>query len=108
MTTQPDSRCDSDISENGHTVAVMAGTSTAIEAIVVRVREELGVPIDWHFLGGRANILTTAPADWDDAIRYALHRSIPSWLGPSPAVVHRGRFTETARATNKPEADRGT
>lgn len=85
MTAQPTTKCDPDIYENGHSVAVLAGCSTAIEALVVRVREKLNVPLDWHYCGGRADILTTAPREKDEEIRDALKMAMPIWLAGDPA-----------------------
>lgn len=50
---QPNNPCDPDIYENGNVIAIMTGPSTAIEAIVVRVRQLTNVRIDWHYVGGR-------------------------------------------------------
>lgn len=80
MTAQPNNECDRDLLENGETVAVMAGTSTAIEAIVVRVREQMGVRLDWHYCGGRACILTSEPVEKHREIRENLKMAIPVWL----------------------------
>ena len=85
MTTQPTTKCDPIVYERGRTVCILAGTSTAIEAIVVRVREELGVVLDWHYVGGRANILTLATPEKDKEIRNAIQSAIPAWLWPSSA-----------------------
>lgn len=54
-TTQPASVCDPDLFKNGVPILMLAGlASTAIEAQVVRWREETGVPLDWHYVAGRA------------------------------------------------------
>lgn len=88
MTTQPKDECDQRIYNEGRTVCVLAGASTAIEALVVRVREEVGVPLDWHYLGGRANVLTLAPPERDADILRFLKMAMPVWL--SPPVDARG------------------
>ena len=82
-TTQPGTKCDADLYENGRTVCLLHGCSTAIEAVVVRVREQLGVPLDWHFIGGRANVLTAAatPPEMDAKIREHIKSALPVWLG---------------------------
>ena len=82
-TTQPGTKCDADLYENGRTVCLLHGCSTAIEAVVVRVRESLGVPLDWHFIGGRANVLTAAatPPEMDAKIREHINAALPVWLG---------------------------
>lgn len=84
MTTQPTTKCDPAIYESGHMVCVLAGASTAIEAIVVRVREELGVPLDWHYAGGRALVLTTAPPERDAEILSAIKMAMPVWVSEPP------------------------
>jgi hypothetical protein len=54
-TTQSASVCNERLFKDGVAVLALAGlASTAIEAQVVRWREEIGVPIDWHYVGGRA------------------------------------------------------
>jgi hypothetical protein len=58
MTTQPSTVCDDQLFKTGRAVLILSGlASTAIEAQVVRWREELKVPIDWHYVGGRAVVL---------------------------------------------------
>ena len=51
---QPNNPCDPDIYLHGTVIAIMTGPSTAIEAIVVRVRQQANVRIDWHYVAGRA------------------------------------------------------
>lgn len=52
--------CDTDIYENGECVFITHTIrSPQIEEFVVKVREESGEPVDWHFAGGRARVLTT-------------------------------------------------
>ncbi len=63
MTTQPSTKCDRDLYESGHVVCIGHGPSTAIEAIVVRVRETLGIRLDWHYAGGRCVVLTEKEED---------------------------------------------
>lgn len=81
MTTQPTSRCNQKVFQEGESVFVLHSLpSTAIEAIVVRLREELNYKdIDWHYCGGRANILVlpskgkrgkTIAAEVIDRLRY--------------------------------------
>ena len=82
MTTQPKTECDQDIYQNGQTVCILAGCSTAIEAVVVRVRELLNVKLDWHYCGGRANVLTTEPKKRHQDIVEALRMEMPVWLSP--------------------------
>lgn len=72
-TTQPVIGCDLELLEKGVCVMVLVGlASTAIEAQVVRWREEAWpTPIDWHFVGGRARVVCF-PADekfWQDKLR---------------------------------------
>lgn len=82
MSTQPTTKCDADLYEYGKTVCVLAGTSTAIEAVVVRVREQLGVPLDWHYVGGRANVLTSPSIEpeMEHKIREHIKLALPVWI----------------------------
>jgi hypothetical protein len=65
--------CAPELFERGVPVLIMAGlASTAIEAQVVRWREEQKLPIDWHFVGGRA-VVRVFPEDlarWKQALRF--------------------------------------
>jgi len=85
MARQPTSDCDPGIYENGRTVCVLAGTSTAIEAVVVRVREEMKIALDWHYVGGRACVLTTEPEGLDAGIYEAIKMALPIMLSASPS-----------------------
>lgn len=58
MTTQPNSKTDPKLKVSGVPVLIVAGlASTAMEAQVIRWREEVGKPLDWFFAGGRAVVL---------------------------------------------------
>ena len=37
--------------------------SQQIEEFVVKIREDSGEPVDWHFMAGRAVVLTTGDVD---------------------------------------------
>lgn len=70
MSAQPKSKCDPDIFEHGVPVLVIMGlASTAIEAQVVRWREETEARIDWHYVGGRA-VVKVSPDDVERARAY--------------------------------------
>lgn len=57
-------KCDSEIYKNGESVGFIAASSPeVIEAIVNDIRKDTGELIDWHYFGGRANILTTGNAE---------------------------------------------
>ena len=58
MTTQPSARTDPKLKASGVPVLIVAGlASTAMEAQVIRWREEVGKPLDWYFSAGRAVVL---------------------------------------------------
>lgn len=83
-TTQPNTKCDPNLVAHGRSVCVLSGTSTAIEAVVVRVREQLEIPLDWHYFGGRANVLTAqaTPPEMDEKIRQHVRMALPRWGDP--------------------------
>jgi len=57
-------KCDSDVYANGKSVMIMAGANaTIIEVIVKEAARISGEPVDWHYFGGRANIMTTGDAE---------------------------------------------
>lgn len=50
--------CDTNIFENGSLVMVTAGIpSVQLEPWVKKIAAKSGQPVDWHFAGGRAQIL---------------------------------------------------
>lgn len=70
MTTQPRGKIDPKLAKHGVSVLMIAGlASTAIEAQVVRWREELQVPLDWSFVGGRA-VVKCMPGDVERVERH--------------------------------------
>ena len=81
MTTQPTTVCEQDIMERGRCVCVLTGASTAIEALVVRVRESMKIAIDWHWCGGRAAVLTLEGPERDEEIMREVRSAIPKIIG---------------------------
>jgi len=64
-TKQPETKCDDQLFTQGETVAIITDlASTAVEAQVVRWREEHKRPLDWHYTGGGACV-RCFPADVD-------------------------------------------
>lgn len=49
--------CNPDIYKNGKTVCILSGSSNAIERWVQSVAQKAGAQVDWHYIGGRANVL---------------------------------------------------
>jgi hypothetical protein len=80
-TTQPATVCSQDLMTRGRQVCVMTGASTAIEAVVVRVRENMRIEIDWHWCGGRAAVLTLEGPERDEEIRQNLRMASPTFIG---------------------------
>jgi hypothetical protein len=79
--------CTAEVFRGGVQVMVLAGPrSWLIERYVVEARTRAGVPIDWHFCGGRAVVLAL-PGDVEKAVE-----SLEWWL---PA------FEEAAREAKK-------
>ena len=64
LTLSSEGRCDPRIYANGICVAIIAGGSAKlIEQFVKQLAEESGQPCDWHYVGGRARVLTTGNTD---------------------------------------------
>ncbi len=80
-TTQPEGECSPEVYEKGECVWLIAGgfPSTAVEAIVVRVREETGVKVDWHYFAGRAAVRVVGDDDDKEQVRKALRSMRPVW-----------------------------
>jgi hypothetical protein len=77
-TTQPGNDCDPEVYANGEVVFLIAGLpSTAVEALIVRVREETSVRVDWHFVGGRAFIRVLGDDEAKERVRKELRRMMP-------------------------------
>lgn len=51
------SPCDKKIFKKGVTVAAVYGASEDIEAWVAELRLKTGLPTDWHYAGGRGQVL---------------------------------------------------
>ena len=49
--------CNSDIFKNGKGVCVLDGSSNAVERWVQAVAKKADAKVDWHYSGGRANVL---------------------------------------------------
>ncbi len=49
--------CNSDIFKNGRGVCVVDGSSNAVERWVQAVAKQADALVDWHYSGGRANVL---------------------------------------------------
>ena len=49
--------CNPDIFTNGTGLCIVAGSSNAIEQWVQAIARKAGAQVDWHFCGGRANVL---------------------------------------------------
>jgi hypothetical protein len=83
-------KCRSDIYENGDHVCVLAGVPAAvIEAYVKAAAKETEQDVDWHYVGGRANVLTTGDAE---KVREWVRSHKLMMLVPEP--IHRGSSTE--------------
>jgi len=52
--------CNAKIYENGKHVCWLAGANAdVIESIVQYAAKRSGFPVDWHYVAGRGNVLTT-------------------------------------------------
>ena len=49
--------CDPEIFKNGNGVCVIDGSSNAVERWVQTVAKKADARVDWHYSGGRANVL---------------------------------------------------
>lgn len=50
-------KCDQDIYQNGHSIAMLDAPKEAAEAWVSMVREKSGQKVDWHYSCGRVDVL---------------------------------------------------
>ena len=49
--------CNPDIFKNGRGICVLDGSSNAVESWVQAVAKKADAQVDWHYSGGRANVL---------------------------------------------------
>lgn len=49
--------CNDKIFKQGHSAIILDGCSHRVEEWVQAVAKESGQPVDWHYSGGRANVL---------------------------------------------------
>lgn len=57
-TDGPDPKpCDPDIFKKGKGICVIDGSSNAVENWVKKIAQEANAKVDWHYSGGRANVL---------------------------------------------------
>jgi hypothetical protein len=49
--------CNPDIFKNGQGICVVDGSSNAVERWVQQVAKAANAQVDWHYSGGRANVL---------------------------------------------------
>lgn len=80
-TSQPETKCDKAVFDKGQLVFRLAGLpSTAIEALVVRLRETTKIRVDWHFAGGIAQVLVLgSEKDRAEVRRYFEELEIQKW-----------------------------
>jgi hypothetical protein len=64
--------CDSEIFWDGETIAILAGSSCAIEEWVKEVASRSGERVDWHYAGGRANVLCLGKRRERNRVRKAI------------------------------------
>ncbi len=55
--------CNPDIFKNGEGVCILAGSSNAVERWVQSVAKKADAQVDWHYSGGRANVLHLGDAE---------------------------------------------
>ena len=52
--------CDAELYRDGVTACMVETKGAcAFEALIVKIRQETGLPVDWHYAAGRAIVLTT-------------------------------------------------
>jgi hypothetical protein len=87
--------CDPQIFKKGRGVCVLDGSSNAVERWVQAVAKKADAKVDWHYSGGRANVLHLG----DDASRQRVLKAINELQGElkgrilsvdGPALYRRG------------------
>lgn len=57
MSAAPPPECDQEVFKKGFGICVLDAAMWAAEEWVKKVREKSGQRVDWHYSGGRANVL---------------------------------------------------
>jgi hypothetical protein len=65
--------CDPDIFKKGEGVCVLDGSSNAVERWVKAVAAKANAKVDWHYSGGRANVLHLGDAESRQRVLNAIH-----------------------------------
>lgn len=96
--------CDEEIFQKGKTVVVVYGSSNAIERYVQSIAKKANARVDWHFSGGRANVLHLGDADSRARVESALDELPPQ---PPVEILYRVADNEPGlyRATVTPAPD---
>ena len=77
---------------DGHFPLTMTEQIAEIEKLAGEVnRDHLGLSLDWHYCGGRADVLTLEPPERDEQILSELKMAMPVWLSPSVDDLGRRR-----------------
>lgn len=66
--------CDPEIFKKGQGVCIVDGSSNAVETWVKLVAEEADARMDWHYCGGRANILHLGDAESRQRVLTAIQK----------------------------------
>lgn len=77
------SPCNRDIFEKGRGVCVIDGSSNAVERWVQSVAKKANAQVDWHYSGGRANVLHLG----DDASRQRVLNAIHELKGELKGTI---------------------
>ncbi len=85
VVTEVPAPCKPDIFKNGHSIVVLDGCSYRVEQWVKAVAKESGQPVDWHYTGGRANVLYLG--DYDK-IQAAIKTLTPELAKTPPVKDH--------------------
>lgn len=73
--------CDPEIFENGKTVCIAHASSNVMERWVLAIAAKANARVDWHFYGGRANILHLGDAESRRRVLDAINELIPELNG---------------------------
>lgn len=87
--------CDQEIFQKGEGVCVVTGGSNAIENWVQQLGKITGEKVDWHFSGGRGNVLHLGDAEGRERVLIAIQETKANLNGEllsagQPALFRRG------------------
>lgn len=73
--------CDTEVYKHGSHVGTVDGSSNAVEKWVKTIAKESNARVDWHYIGGRANVLHLGNKEDRKRVLETMHKLVSSLKG---------------------------